>query len=45
MSVSIFKDNQLDEWSRSPYSTAIHGFSSVRNWKIDNDVSLSGCSG
>ena len=36
---SIFKDDWLDEFSRSPYSTAIPRFSTVENWKIDNDVS------
>ena len=37
-SASTFKDDWLDEFSRSSYSTAIAGFSSVRNRKIDNDV-------
>ena len=37
-SALIFKDNQLDEFSRSLYSTAMPGFSSVWNWKIDLEI-------
>ena len=33
-----FQNDWLDEFSRSPYLTAIPGFSSVGNSKIDNDV-------
>ena len=33
-----FQNDWLDEFSRSPYLTAIPGFSSVGNLKIDNDV-------
>ena len=38
-SMSIdFQNDWLDEFFRSPYLTAIPGFSSVGNWKTDNDV-------
>ena len=33
-----FQNDWLDEFFRSPHLTAIPGFFSVGNWKIDNDV-------
>ena len=35
---SIFKDDQLDDCSKSSHLTVIPGFSSVGNWKIDDDI-------